>query len=302
MVTGPMVTGPMVRARAALKRRSVRRPAVTVIIPTYNWATVLPWSIGSVLAQAFRDFELLVVGDGCTDESAEVVGRIRDPRLRWVNLPTNTGSQVTPNNVGIDLAVGEFIAYLGHDDLWLPNHLSNLVPLAAANSFVIGRQLRIDPGRPPFLLPLDGWTYVPRDWVAPTSVVHRRSAAQSVGGWRFPVEGQAEDAEANLWFRMSERFGPPVIAGAVTSVKLPAAYRKDVYLERPSDEQERWWHRITAAPSTEHFVAQALAETGAVTPDRYTAVGLPPELTGEVATSALHRRAVSRRLKGLPPD
>ena len=54
-------------------------PRVTVMIATYNWATVLPYSIGSVLDQTYRDFELLVTGDGCTDESAEVVGRFDDP-------------------------------------------------------------------------------------------------------------------------------------------------------------------------------------------------------------------------------
>src|SRR5262249_29306735 len=44
-------------------------PQVTVIIPTYNWSAVLPYSIGSALRQTFSDFELLVIGDGCTDDS-----------------------------------------------------------------------------------------------------------------------------------------------------------------------------------------------------------------------------------------
>src|SRR5579863_5505361 len=101
-------------------------PRVTVIIPTYNWSTVLPYSIGSVLGQSFADFELLVIGDGCTDESEQVVGAIGDPRLRWIGLPTNSGHQSTPNNEGLRQARGELIAYLGHDDLWLPHHLSVL--------------------------------------------------------------------------------------------------------------------------------------------------------------------------------
>src|SRR5207247_9434455 len=102
-------------------------PSVSVIIPTYNWSSVLPYSIGSVLRQTFTDFELLVVGDGCTDDSEAVVGRVGDPRVEWINLPTNTGHQPEPNNEGLRQARGQFIAYLGHDALRLPHHLSCLI-------------------------------------------------------------------------------------------------------------------------------------------------------------------------------
>jgi glycosyltransferase involved in cell wall biosynthesis len=55
-------------------------PRVTVIIPTHNWSTVLPYAINSVLAQTMPDFELIVVGDACTDDSEQVVAAIKDPR------------------------------------------------------------------------------------------------------------------------------------------------------------------------------------------------------------------------------
>src|SRR5438034_6974226 len=71
-------------------------PRVTVVMATYNWSTVLPYSIGSALRQTFTDFELLVVGDGCPDDSAEVVAAIDDPRVRWINLPANSGHQSAP--------------------------------------------------------------------------------------------------------------------------------------------------------------------------------------------------------------
>jgi len=98
-------------------------PRVSVIIATYNWSSVLPYSIGSVLRQTMQDFEILVVGDGCTDDSEAVVAAIGDPRIRWFNLPANSGHQSAPNNEGLRQARGELIAYLGHDDLWLPHHL-----------------------------------------------------------------------------------------------------------------------------------------------------------------------------------
>ena len=76
-------------------------PRVTVIIPTYNYARVLPYSIRSALWQTFSDFELLVIGDHCTDESESVVTAIGDRRVRWINLPKNIGHQSGPNNEGL---------------------------------------------------------------------------------------------------------------------------------------------------------------------------------------------------------
>jgi glycosyltransferase involved in cell wall biosynthesis len=66
-------------------------------------------------------------GDACTDDSAELVASYRDPRLHWFNLPTNSGYQSAPHNEGLRRARGRYVAYLNHDDLWLPNHLERLV-------------------------------------------------------------------------------------------------------------------------------------------------------------------------------
>jgi cellulose synthase/poly-beta-1,6-N-acetylglucosamine synthase-like glycosyltransferase len=76
-------------------------PRVSVIIATYNWSSVLPYSIGSVLQQTMEDFEILVVGDRCTDDSEAVVAAIGDPRIRWINLPANADIHgVTPSFFG----------------------------------------------------------------------------------------------------------------------------------------------------------------------------------------------------------
>jgi glycosyltransferase involved in cell wall biosynthesis len=103
------------------------KPIVTVIIATFNSARTLEFSIESVLAQDFSDYEVWVVGDACTDHSQQVVESFADNRLHWTNLATNSGSQGAPNNEGIRRARGDYIAYLGHDDLWFPWHLSGLV-------------------------------------------------------------------------------------------------------------------------------------------------------------------------------
>ncbi len=106
-------------------------PLVSVIVPTYNSSRTLRSAVASVLRQETGDLELLVVGDGCTDDSAEVVAAVADGRARWVDLPANSGGPSRPRNEGLRLARGRLIAYLGHDDLWFPWHLSVLVAAIA---------------------------------------------------------------------------------------------------------------------------------------------------------------------------
>ena len=103
-------------------------PLVTVVIATYNRANTLKYAIESVLWQSYKNFELWVVGDACTDHTEEVVKSFaHDTRVNWYNLPKNSGYQSKPNNEGIKRGNGKYIAYLNHDDIWMPNHLEALV-------------------------------------------------------------------------------------------------------------------------------------------------------------------------------
>ncbi len=236
-------------------------PSVSVIIPTYNWSSVLPYSIGSVLRQTFTDFELLVVGDGCTDDSEAVVGRVGDPRVEWINLPTNTGHQSEPNNEGLRQARGQFIAYLGHDDLWLPHHLSCLVSaLEQGADLAYGISL-ILPGEPngyhtwPYP-PCEG--YQPGMWIPPTSVVHRHSITDHVGGWRHHRELDT-DPEVELWRRAYTAHYRFVFVPRLTAVKFPASTRRDVYKLRPCHEQADWSKRIEKEDDFEGGLCDGLA-------------------------------------------
>ncbi|MFM8531085.1 MAG: glycosyltransferase family 2 protein [Ilumatobacteraceae bacterium] len=285
--------GPIARRR----RRRHRRPTVTVIIPTYTWASVLRYSAASVLAQTVADIELLVIGDGCTDESERVVRSLDDERVSWFNLRRNFASQVGPNNVGLSIARADLIAYCGHDDLWLPDHLERLLETGAG--FAHATQLRVDPGLTPYLVPTEPWAYTPGAWLPPTSMLHPRTAAVRVGGWRLPQRGQWEDPEANLLKRLSEVLGPPTYVRRVTSVKLPAALRRGVYRERPCDEQAAWMARIQAAPDTETFVCESLGNRDLVPPARYRPEDVPPELLGMAGVDAVQRRQMARVVKGL---
>jgi glycosyltransferase involved in cell wall biosynthesis len=65
---------------------------ISVVIPTYNWSNVLKLAIKSVLWQSYQNFEIIVVGDACTDDSEEVVKSFNDSRIKWFNLEQNSGS------------------------------------------------------------------------------------------------------------------------------------------------------------------------------------------------------------------
>jgi glycosyltransferase involved in cell wall biosynthesis len=230
-------------------------PRVSVIIPTYNWSSVLPFSIGSVLRQTFGDFELLVVGDGCTDDSEAVVRRFTgDSRVRWINLATNTGHQSGPNNEGLRRATGELIAYLGHDDLWLPRHLELAVRAIDQShvdlTYAITEMVSPNPEERPTFEPSEMEHYEPGLWIPPTSVVHRHELAQRMGGWRHFCDVNL-DPEADLWQRMHSagaRFG---YVRRLTAVKFPAIWRKDAYRQRRCDEQAAWAARIQREPDFE---------------------------------------------------
>lgn len=96
---------------------------ISVIMPTFNRAFTLTRSIDSVLDQSYTNFELIIVDDGSTDDSFDVIrGYLKDPRVRYIRLSTNKGAQAA-RNVGIKSATGEYIAFLDSDDEWVPEKL-----------------------------------------------------------------------------------------------------------------------------------------------------------------------------------
>ena len=92
-------------------------PTVSVVIPTFNRARVLQRAIASALNQSFQGIDVLVIDDGSTDETADVVRSIDDNRLVYIGLPSNVGVSGA-RNVGIKEACGEYVAFLDSDDEW----------------------------------------------------------------------------------------------------------------------------------------------------------------------------------------
>jgi len=105
---------------------TIQTPQVSVIIPTYNRARFLDEAIQSVLNQRFQDFELIVVDDGSSDDTPELVAQISDSRIRYVRHEENRGISAALNT-GIQASRGEYIARLDSDDIWLSKMLATQI-------------------------------------------------------------------------------------------------------------------------------------------------------------------------------
>jgi glycosyltransferase involved in cell wall biosynthesis len=225
-------------------------PRVSVIIPTYNWSSVLRLAVQSALWQTVQDFELLVIGDGCTDDSADVVASFKDSRLSWFNLPRNTGSQSLPNNKGLELARSPYVAYLGHDDIWYPEHLEVL--LKGIQDRDVAYTLAALIGPPPQntrgltgLSP--SGTYEYNQFVPPSSVLHKADIFGDIGGWKEyrTISMQPDIDFLTRALEFGKRF---VLVPELTVFKFPSNMRKNSYKDKPSHEQAECVRRIQSEP------------------------------------------------------
>jgi hypothetical protein len=229
-----------------------KSPKVSVIIATYNYSCVLRYAIATVLWQSFRDFELIVVGDCCTDDSQEVVESFADRRIQWLNLKENSGSKSLPQNAGIERARGEYIAYLAHDDLWHPAHLETLVDAIEQSGSDFAYTVAV-------YVPPPGETRRHISGVFPdhfrngyalvhSSVIHRKSVLERMGNWpdyrRTQLPGDHlfwnRAAQAGLLF-----FGVPKL----TVWKFNASSRPGCYRDQKCDEQAHYFELLQQDPA-----------------------------------------------------
>ena len=101
-------------------------PTVSIIIPTYNRSRLIARAVKNVLNQTYQDFELIIVDDGSTDGTREVVAGFSDERIRYVQHDKNRG-EAAARNTGIKVARGEYIASHDSDDEWLHEKLAKQI-------------------------------------------------------------------------------------------------------------------------------------------------------------------------------
>ncbi|OMH25675.1 glycosyltransferase [Motiliproteus sp. MSK22-1] len=104
-------------------------PTVSVVVPVYNGAEYLAKTITTILDQSFTDFELILVNDGSSDTSADLIDSFKEKDERVKTHHKENGGVACARNFGIQHAEGEFIAFCDQDDLWHPDKLEKQLPL-----------------------------------------------------------------------------------------------------------------------------------------------------------------------------
>jgi GT2 family glycosyltransferase len=200
----------------------------SVVIPAYNAAATLGEAIGSVLAQTRKDFEVIVIDDGSSDNTAAIAAGFADQRIR-VYRQENAGPSAARNR-GIAQAVGEYVSSLDSDDLWLPDYLAEMGRVLEENpqaDFAYTHAWILDASDRFRTVPTGAWhrpstPMLPRDQFiaellkecfvnAPTI---RRTALEQVGGYDESIS-HGEDWE--LWLRLANSgFEAVRVAGPLT--------------------------------------------------------------------------------------
>lgn len=205
-------------------------------MPVYNASRFLREAIDSILAQSFRPFEFLIIDDGSTDDSADIIRSYSDPRIRFVPNEVNRGITATLNQ-GIALASCDLIARMDADDISYPQRLQKQFGYMRRNPTCAmlstwarvvredGSFVRLERYRSGFYyynLTFECWIYHP-------TVMFRKSALEEIGMYRIPY---AEDYD--LFWRMSTRFPIANLAEALVDYRLSpgslnAVLKKDEY-------------------------------------------------------------------------
>jgi len=241
-------------------------PAVSVIMPVHDRERYVREALGSVLAQTFDDFELIVVDDGSTDGTAAAVAAVRDPRLRYLTQPHR--GVAAAMNTGLAAARGRYVARIDSDDVWLPDLLATQVAVLEVRpevgvAYARGQGMEADG-----TLTTHVWGIAPRhpddalasqlygDFTCNITTVARRACLERAGGFD---ESLAAHEDWDLWLRVSRdasfAFTDRVLARfRWHDANLTGPGRADA--ARVLDQRELVLDRFFAAPDTP---ARALA-------------------------------------------
>jgi hypothetical protein len=182
-------------------------PRYSVLLPTHDRAEVVGFAIRSVLAQSEPDFELLIVGDGCTDGTADVVDSFADDRIRWFDLPKAPNFGYANRNIALREARGDLVAFMAHDDLLAPDHLELMAKAFESDQveWAYSRPLWVDDNGTvvPFAFDLrrpdalESFMSVGNK-IPASCIVHRRSCLDRYGYWPEEI---TEAGDWELWRR-----------------------------------------------------------------------------------------------------
>lgn len=185
------------------------KPAVSVVIPTFNRAWCLAETLRSIAGQAFRDFETIVVDDGSTDDTPDLL--VRFPEVRVHRWPDNRGVSAARNR-GIEMARGEWVCFLDSDDRWVPNKLQAQVewmqahpecPACYTDETWIRNGVRVNPKNKHRKFSGDIFKQcLPLCIISPSSIMLRATVLEAIRGFDTDL---AACEDYDLWLRLASR-------------------------------------------------------------------------------------------------
>ena len=197
-------------------------PLVSVVIPTYNRADLVPRAIHSVLAQSYAPVEVIVVDDASTDGTATVMAGITDPRVTYIRCSANRGVSAA-KNIGVRASKGELLAFLDDDDVWLPGKLEKQVLLFGSPEVglvycgieVVDREGKRLGAYRPYKRGLIYEALLFKNYLHTSAVVVRRSCLEA--GHLFD-EGLIAFEDYDLWLRIAETWSVDYVPDALAHV------------------------------------------------------------------------------------
>jgi Glycosyl transferase family 2 len=221
----------------------------TVLVPTHDHGALLGLAVQSALEQTIEDIEILIVGDGATDQTIETAEDLQraDARVRLFRHEKGKRHGEVYRHRALYEATGEIVCYLSDDDLWLPDHVATMAAILETADFAHAFPIRIDvDGRvaswPGHLslggshrAMLEGRNFIPLSCAAHTLELYRRLPH----GWRTTPEGTPTDLF--MWQQILSIDGVR-LAGSdhVTVLHFPSPQRTEMSLEERFEEMSRW--------------------------------------------------------------
>ncbi|MFK7894637.1 MAG: glycosyltransferase family 2 protein [Myxococcota bacterium] len=284
----------------------MKPPKISVVLATYNASHLLRYALGSLQHQTLEDWEAVVVGDCCTDDTEEMIEGLGDSRIQFHNLRENSGQQARPNNIGVEIASGQNIAFLNHDDLFLPEHLKN----ALAQLDETGAEILISPVAEipveqrhgielgEIVTRLAGFSsnskFDPRRFHVASSWVMRRTLAERVGPWRLEHETYVTPSQDWL-FRAWRRRARMICPEQASVIAIYAGERQNFYRERQISEHEFVFREVIETQRLRPALDAALSESHAARTEKRPAA----YRRGRKRGFARWRRKLTRRLESL---
>lgn len=214
---------------------------VSVVMPAYKASSFIGEAIRSVIAQTYRDWELIIVDDCSTDNTAEVVSSFaeRDSRIQLIKSEVHSGGYPSiPRNKGIESAKGRFIAFLDADDIWEPDKLESQIALFDGKTPIVFSNYQVISKNGEKITTIQVPSRVTYNMLLKLNYIACSSAVvdtKCTGAFLFPVIHYEDYA---LWLSLLRSGGCAVNTG-----KIGFSYRKrhDSVSAKKAKAVSRWW-------------------------------------------------------------